>query len=80
MNFFYMWSILFNHSKYETVTPPAFISMSGNIVIPFFNKISSPAIVVGPLAASDTILHWNLSAFFLLIVCSNAAGIKTSQG
>ena len=43
-----MCSKFFNHSKYETVTPPAFNNISGNNIIPFDNKISSAAIVVGP--------------------------------
>jgi len=55
------------------------IRISGSIKTPLFKRISSPAIVVGPLAASLTILHWYLAALPLWIVLSNAAGINTSH-
>eukprot|EP00178_Gracilaria_changii_P017736 TRINITY_DN5058_c0_g2_i1.p1 TRINITY_DN5058_c0_g2~~TRINITY_DN5058_c0_g2_i1.p1 ORF type:complete len:122 (-),score=2.93 TRINITY_DN5058_c0_g2_i1:1076-1441(-) len=44
-------SIFFNHSKYETVTPPPLHKTSGKKLTPFLSKIYSAARVVGPLAA-----------------------------
>ena len=40
------------HSKYETVTPPAFARMSGTTKTPRSRRISSASSVVGPLAPS----------------------------
>jgi hypothetical protein len=61
------------------VTPPPFINKSGHTTIPFLSKTSSPANVVGPLAPSTTALHYNLSAFPLLIDFSTAAGTRKSH-
>jgi len=49
------WFRFFNHSKKETVTPPAFIYKSGTIKMLRSIKILSAAGVVGPLAASPII-------------------------
>jgi len=62
------------------VTPPALHKISGKNCTPFFLKIYSPSIVVGPLAASTINLAWNLCALSLLIAFSKAAGIKKSTG
>lgn len=53
--------------------------ISGKNITPFLDNISSAAIVVGPLAASDITLHLNFSALFLFTVYSKAAGINTSH-
>ena len=42
------------HSKYETVTPPAFVSTSGRTGIPRSARIASAATDVGPFAPSTT--------------------------
>jgi len=60
------------------VTPPALHKISGRNWIPFESNIFSPSIVVGPLAASTINFDWNFAALLLLIVFSNAAGIKIS--
>lgn len=49
------WLIFFNHSKKDTVTPPAFVYRSGMIKTFFLIRISSAAGVRGPLAASAII-------------------------
>ena len=67
-----------SHQKQETVTPPPLQSTSGRKLTPFLSKISSPFLVVGPLAASMMSLHWNRSALLMLMACSKAAGIKIS--
>jgi hypothetical protein len=56
-----------NHSKYDTVTPPPFARISGITNISFLNKISSASGVVGPLAASATILALIFPAFLFVI-------------
>ena len=45
------------HSKYDTVTPPAFARISGITKISFFARIGSARCVVGPFAPSHKILH-----------------------
>ena len=42
------------HSKYETVTPPAFVRMSGRTGMPRAARIASASIEVGPFAPSAT--------------------------
>jgi len=49
------WFKFFNHSKNDTVTPPAFIYKSGTIKMFLSIRILSAAGVVGPLAASPII-------------------------
>ena len=48
----YSWSPC-THSKYETITPPAFARMSGRIRTPFCSRISSAAGRDGPVRALD---------------------------
>jgi hypothetical protein len=62
------------------VTPPPLTKRSGQTIIPFLIRTSSPAKVDGPLAPSKTTLHYNLSALFLLIDFSTAAGTRISHG
>jgi len=62
------------------VTPPPLIKISGKNTIPYSVHIYSPMMVVGPFAASEINLHWNLWALVPLIIYSNAAGMKTSHG
>mmetsp|Transcript_11863 Transcript_11863/g.25474 ORF Transcript_11863/g.25474 Transcript_11863/m.25474 type:complete len:201 (+) Transcript_11863:919-1521(+) len=54
--------------------------MSGSTVIPRSLRILSPSGVVGPLAASTTILHCSLAALASVMTPPMAAGMSTSQG
>ena len=54
------WLMFFNHSKNDTVTPPALMYKSGITKIFFSNRIESAAGVVGPLAASAMICNARL--------------------
>jgi len=42
------------------VTPHPLIKISGKNTIPYSVHIYSPMMVVGPFAASEINLHWNL--------------------
>jgi len=70
---------LCSHSKYETVTPPAFARMSGTTKIPRSARIESASRSVGPFAASTRMRHWTRAAFSAVIWRSIAAGISTSH-
>ena len=50
------------HSKYETVTPPAFVRMSGRIGIARALRIASASSEIGPFAPSAISLHWRRPA------------------
>ena len=56
------WFKFFNHSKYETVTPPAFKYKSGMTKHLLATKILCPAGVIGPLAPSEMTLALILPA------------------
>ena len=51
------------HSKYDTVTPPAFVRMSGSTGIPRSRKIASASSEVGPLAPSAIMRAFTRGAF-----------------
>ena len=68
------------HSKYETVTPPAFVRTSGRTVMPRSARISSAPIVVGPFAPSATSLHATRGAFSEVSCSSRAARTRMSHG
>ena len=51
------------HSKYETVTPPAFVRMSGSTWMPRSARISSASGDVGPFAPSARSCAWIRGAF-----------------
>src|SRR5207237_9372007 len=68
------------HSKYETVTPPAFARMSGTTGIPRSPRISSASIVVGPFAPSTTSVACTRPAFAHVSWPSRAASTRTSHG
>ena len=53
----------FSHSKYDTVTPPAFRYMSGMTQTPFCRRIASPSAVIGPFAPSAMIFALIRGAF-----------------
>src|ERR1022692_4230171 len=67
------------HSKYDTVTPPALHRMSGMTSTPRANNSLSAPGVVGPLAASATILALMRSTLSIVMVFSSAAGASTSH-
>ena len=58
------------HSKYDTVTPPAFARMSGTRKMSRSRKISSPSGVVGPLAPSTI-------SFALIRALRDVAGCRS---
>ena len=67
------------HSKYETVTPPAFVKISGIIAIFRFHSLFAASPVTGPFAASIITLQFSESTFDSLIALPSAAGIKKSH-
>jgi hypothetical protein len=68
------------HSKYETVTPPAFVRMSGRIGIPRSARIASASSEVGPFAPSEISRAWIRCAFSSVTWSSRAASTRMSQG
>ena len=67
------------HSKYDTVTPPAFKKASGKITVPFFLSMESASKVTGPFAASAMSGALILAALLEFITPSIAAGISISH-
>ena len=67
------------HSKYETVTPPAFARMSGTTKTPRSRRIASASSVVGPFAPSTRSRARMRPALRSVIWFCSAAGISTSH-
>src|SRR5581483_10583569 len=68
------------HSKYETVTPPAFVRMSGSTGIPRSAKIASASSDVGPFAPSAIMRALTRGSFAAVSWSSSAARTRMSQG
>ena len=68
------------HSKYDTVTPPAFASTSGSTRMPRSRRIASASTEVGPFAPSVIRRAWTRSAFSSVSWSSRAARTRMSHG
>lgn len=74
------WFKFFNHSKKETVTPPAFKYKSGMTKHLLLTRILWPAGVIGPFAPSEITLALILAALSAVITFSLAHAPRISHG